>query len=265
DTYVDGPLAEVQVAEEEAVSLAGDAPQEGDPPVDQRVREDGRQERRPAREPDEREVEPHRLGDRELVAPLARPVVVDALALAAVLEAVLEGVRIEPAERPGDAGARGGEALDVVVELQLEEIAVLADVPRRGAREGEGVVRAPLLLGADPHVGVGSHEEPHLAAVVEGDGSCHGARGREEGGGRPGRDTNSPRTISSGCRRKGPSWTSRYAIPCTTVCASAYRSGKSGSSAGWTPSSSETSRHAPASNDSPAASTPPTATSQCPG
>src|SRR5439155_643119 len=83
--------------------------------------------------PDEREVEPHRLGDRELVAPLARPVVVDALALTAVLEAVLEGVRIEPAERPGDAGARGGEALDVVVELQLEEIAVLADVPRRGA------------------------------------------------------------------------------------------------------------------------------------
>ena len=174
------------------MSLAGDAPQEGDPPVDQRVREDGRQERRRVREPDEREVEPHRLGLRELVAPLAWPVVVDALALAAVLEAVLEGVGIEPAERPGDAGARGGEALDVVVELQLEEVAVLADVARRGAREGEGVVRAPLLLGTDPDVGVGSHEEPHLAAVVEGDGSCHGGRESEEGGARPGRDPESP-------------------------------------------------------------------------
>src|SRR2546422_9150226 len=89
---------------------------------------------------EEGKIEPHGLGDRELVAPLPRPVVVDALGVAAVLEAVFERVRIEPAEGAGDAGPGGRETLDVVVELQLEEVAVLADVAGGRARKGERVV-----------------------------------------------------------------------------------------------------------------------------
>src|SRR5205823_10755109 len=140
DAEVDRPLAEVDVAEEEAVPLARDAPQERDPLVDEPVWDGRRGQRRPGVRK-AGEIEPQRPVDRELVAPLPRPVVVDALALAAVLEAVFERVRIEPAEGAGDAGPGGREALDVVVELQLEEVAVLADVAGSGAWKGQWIVR----------------------------------------------------------------------------------------------------------------------------
>ena len=81
--------------------------------------------------------------------------------------AVLEHVRVEPAEQRGEAVSRVGQAPEVVVELQLEEVAVLADVPGVRLREGERIVLAADLLGADADRGVGPHPEPHLAAVVE--------------------------------------------------------------------------------------------------
>src|SRR5439155_13552161 len=138
DADVDRSLADVEIAEEEAVALARDPAHQVDPPVDELVGDDRSGDRFRLRE--EGKIQPQGLGDRELVALLARPVVVDALPLAAVLEAVLERVRIEPAEGAGNAHAGGGEALDVVVELQLEEVAVLADVAGSRAWEGERVV-----------------------------------------------------------------------------------------------------------------------------
>src|SRR5881396_2417026 len=339
DAEEDRPLLEVDVAEEEAVALARDAAQEVDAPLDVRVGEPVAEQAR-----DVREVEAHRLELAELVVEFVGSVVVDPLALAAVLQAVLERVRVDPVEQPGEAPARLGEPAHVVVELQLEEIAVLAEMARGGVRESERVVVAAHLLGADTGRGVGAEAEAHLAAVVERQGArrtgegaedhagqdepgeepprtsrgrrrhrdasplrspthagggvigrrfarCQGTRRRAsfvpagqrrrysaraarpsgQNGSRPARAAtaskarNSPRTISSGWRRKGPSWRARYTMPWTTVCSSAQRSGKSGSGSSATPSSSRASRRAPSSNDSPAASTPPMATSQWPG
>src|SRR5439155_809465 len=117
------------------------------------------------------EVEAHCLELAELVVELVGSVVVDALALAAVLEAVLEGVRVDPVEQPGEAVARLGEPAHVVVELQLEEVAVLAEMAGGGVREAERVVAAAHLLGADARRGVGPQAEPHLAPVVEREGA----------------------------------------------------------------------------------------------
>src|SRR5207249_31124 len=98
-------------------------------------------------------------------------VVVDPLALAAVLEAVLEGVRVDPAEQPGEAVARLGEPAHIVVELHLEAVSVLAEMTGGGVRKAERVVAAAHLLGADARRGVGAEPETHLAAVVEREGA----------------------------------------------------------------------------------------------
>jgi len=66
---------------------------------------------------------------------LVGPVVVDPLALSAVLEAVLEGGRVDPVEQPGEAVARLGEPAHIVVELQLEEVSVLAEMTGGGVSE----------------------------------------------------------------------------------------------------------------------------------
>src|SRR5207249_4800593 len=153
----------------------------------------------------------------------------------------------------------------VVVELQLEEVAVLAEMARGGVREGERVVVTAHLLGADAGRGVGAEAEAHLAAVVERHGARRAVGRAERHAGQDEASEKPPCTISSGWRRKGPSWRARYTMPWTTVCSSAQRNGKSGSGSSATPSSSRASRRAPSSNDSPAASTPPTATSQWPG
>jgi hypothetical protein len=82
------------------------------------------------------EIEVRRVGaDRAQViaevAVLGGAVIVDALSLAAVLDGVLELVGVEPAERQSDAPAVLGETLDVVVPIQLQEVAMLPDVSRR--------------------------------------------------------------------------------------------------------------------------------------
>src|SRR5207249_3215457 len=162
DAEKDRPLLEVDVAEEEAVTLARHAAQEVDATLDVRVGQPVAEQPR-----DVRDVEAHGLELAELVVELVGSVVVDALALAAVLEAVLEGVRVDPVEQPGEAVARLGEPAHVVVELQLEEVAVLAEMAGGGVREAERVVAAAHLLGADAGRGVGPQADAHLAAVVE--------------------------------------------------------------------------------------------------
>src|SRR5207249_1989896 len=69
--------------------------------------------------------------------------------------------------QPGEAEARLGGPAHVVVELQLEEVAVRAEMAGGGVREAERVVAAAHLLGADAGRGVGPQAEAHLAAVVE--------------------------------------------------------------------------------------------------
>src|SRR5262245_53033496 len=96
-------------------------PAEAVPPlVDQRLGD------RRIREPrDVGDVEPHRPHRLLLVAELRGAVIVEALALAAILDAVAEYVRLqEPAEEPREALRRAREPEDVMVELQREEVAV---------------------------------------------------------------------------------------------------------------------------------------------
>src|SRR5205807_4870978 len=133
------PLLDVHVAEEEAVALARDAAQLRDALIDQaRIEPVAGPRDRLERRPDGvRDADPDAPQCVALVAELLRPEVVDALALAAVLEAVREPARVEPAEEPGGALRRRREAADVVVELQLEEVAVLAHVAGARVREGE--------------------------------------------------------------------------------------------------------------------------------
>src|SRR5262249_36305032 len=177
--HEDRSLLEVQVAEEEAVALTRDATQLADALVDQRLGELRIEVDAEAGDGQLRDVDAQAARRVRLIAELVGPVVVDALALAAVLEAVAPLRRLEQAEEPGEAVAGLGEPGEVVVELQLEEVAVLADVARAGLREGEWVVLAAHVLGADPDRGVGTQAEAHLAAVVE---------RQAEGGRRPGAD-----------------------------------------------------------------------------
>src|SRR5262249_36416823 len=102
-----------------------------------------------------------------LLAELRGPVVVDALALPPVLEAVPEGAQVKPAERAGKTLAAGGEPRQVVVELDLEEVPVLVHVARGGVGEAERVGIPTLRLRADADGVVAAEPEPHLTAIVE--------------------------------------------------------------------------------------------------
>ena len=92
-------------------------------------------------------------------AVLRRPVVVDALALTAILDGVLDLALAFPAERveslieePEEAGgspARLRESRQIVVEVELQEVPMLPQVPRRRVRIAERVVLTADRLGAD--------------------------------------------------------------------------------------------------------------------
>src|SRR5207249_10353072 len=110
DTEEDGPLLEIDVGEEQAIPLASDPAEAGDPLVDEAL---GNLRAEQAR--DGRQVEADGPQAVPLVAELRGPVVVDALALPPVLEAVLEGAQVEPAERACETLARGGDPRQVVV------------------------------------------------------------------------------------------------------------------------------------------------------
>src|SRR5262249_10105715 len=104
DPKEDGPLLEIAVGQEQAIPLAGEPAEAGDPLVDE-----GRGNLRAEQARDGRQVEADGPQLVALLAELRGPVVVDALALPSVLEAVLEGAQVEPAERAGKPLAAGGE------------------------------------------------------------------------------------------------------------------------------------------------------------
>jgi hypothetical protein len=67
--------------------------------------------------------------------------------------------------------------------VDLEEEAILPQVPGTGHRVVEGIVAVADGVGADAHRHVRPQAEPHLAAVVEGEGECRARAGqhRERG------------------------------------------------------------------------------------
>jgi hypothetical protein len=155
-------LLEVKVGEEEALPDAGASVQAADPAVDVSLGQLAADERRRFRQVG---AELARRAAR--IAVLRRTVVVDAFPLAAVLDGVFEHVRVERAERGHEPPALLRDAPEVVLPVDLQEVAVLAQMPGGRTRPAERVVIAADALGADAYGGIRAQTEPHLPAAVD--------------------------------------------------------------------------------------------------
>src|SRR5579884_1159296 len=194
DAEEDRPLPDVGVRHEDAVPVSGDALEQADALADVARVEGG----------------PHAEGRfgakglerRSRVGELLRPVVVNALVLAAVLDRVLEVVEVEPAEEAGEPPAFAREAAEVVVELELEEVAVLTEVPRARLGERQRVGGATLGLRPDARVGVRAHPEAYLTPIVDGEGVRRADR--NEAGSRGERDQQPSSTLHACVRHLRP-------------------------------------------------------------
>src|SRR5262249_20594504 len=162
-------LLEVEVGEEEPVARYRVASQPVDPLLDVARVEEGRGVREP-RDVDLRQVAAEAAERGVLVRVLIRTPVVEALALEAILERVLEAARVDEPERRQQTHALVHEARQVVIVLELQEEAVLAKMPRSRDRIVERVVAVADGLRPDAHRVVGTEAETNLASVVEGQG-----------------------------------------------------------------------------------------------